>query len=64
MERIMNTNIRKNDSATISFMVAAAEIDKSVKGAEEVSCSLQLKNLLKTNVKLLKLNEISSIILF
>jgi len=64
MERIMSTNSRKNDSATISFMVAAADFDKSVKGVEEVSCSLQLKNLLKTNVKLLKLNEISSILIF
>ena len=64
MERIIQTNRTGNDAATISFEVAAAEFEKSVKAVEEVSCSQQLRNLLKTNLKLLKLNEISSMLLF
>jgi hypothetical protein len=64
MERIITTNNRGADARAISFEMAAAESEKEVKQTEEVSCSLQLKNLLKTNLKLLKLNEISSMLLF
>jgi len=64
MERIITTNRTGNDIAAISFERASAEFEKDVKGIEEVSCKQQLKNLLKTNLKLLKLNEISSILMF
>jgi hypothetical protein len=42
------------------FQQEATEVNK----AEEASCSLQLKNLLLTNLKLLKLNEITNVLLF
>lgn len=64
MERIITTNGKGQDARAISYGMAAAEFEKNVKEVEEVSCSLQLKNLLKTNLKLLKLNEISSILMF
>lgn len=48
----------------VSYEKAAAELETETKQTEELSCSLQLKNLLMTNLKLLKLNDISSILLF
>jgi len=63
MERII-TNGRSNDAGAISFEKAATDFEQSIKKVEEVSCNLQLKNLLKTNLKLLRLNEISSFLLF
>lgn len=47
-----------------SYEKASAELDNETKQTEELSCSLQLKNLLMTNLKLLKLNDISAILLF
>jgi len=64
MERSFTTQQNKEVQNALSYEVAAAEFVKSLKEADEVSCSLQLKNLLKTNVKLLKLNEIRSMLLF
>ena len=50
-----------------SFEKAAAEFAqeaKEVQKIEELSCNQLIKNLLKTNLKLLKLNEISTVLLF
>jgi hypothetical protein len=67
MEHVI-TN-RENGDALNAFRyeMATADFEKEaneVKEAEEGSCSLLIRNLLKTNLKLLKINEISSIILF
>ncbi len=64
MERIITTHRTRNDAAAISFEQASAEFEKDVREVEAVSCKQQLKNLLKTNLKLLKLNDIGSILLF
>jgi hypothetical protein len=64
MERIITTHRTGNDAAAISFEQASAEFEKDVREVEAVSCKQQLKNLLKTNLKLLKLNDIGSILLF
>lgn len=64
MERIITSGQKGSDAGAISYQMAAADQEKNTKQVEEISCSLQLKNLLKTNLKLLKLNEISSILLF
>jgi len=50
-----------------SYEMAAAEFAKEAQEAqkvEELSCNQLLKNLLITNLKLLKLNEISTVLLF
>ncbi|MFP9113883.1 hypothetical protein ACLI1A_08055 [Flavobacterium sp. RHBU_3] len=62
MERIYNSNRAGVDPAAISYEKAALNAERSVKEAEELSCSLQLKNLLLTNLRLLKLNDLRSII--
>jgi hypothetical protein len=49
---------------TASYEKAAAELETETRQTEELSCSLQLKNLLMTNLKLLKLNDISALLLF
>jgi hypothetical protein len=64
MERTIATPENGNRLKAISYEQAAAEIEKEAKSTEVLSCSLQLKNLLKTNLKLLKLNEITSMLLF
>lgn len=65
MERIITTNRTGIDPAAISYEKAASEIEKNdVNTVEEVCCTQQLKNLIKTNLKLLNLNDIRSIIFF
>ena len=53
-----------NELNALSYTDAAAQFEKEIPDASELSCSLLLKNLLLTNLKLLKLNEISAVILF
>jgi hypothetical protein len=63
MERVLQQpESVRNTAAIASFDKAAAEYEQEVKKAEEVSCNQLLKNLLKTNLKLLKMNEISFIL--
>lgn len=65
MQSSITTQQSKQAEHALSYEVAAAEILKESKEVnQESSCSLQLKNLLKTNLKLLKLNEIKSLLLF
>ena len=65
MQSSITTQQSKQAESALSYEVAAADILKESKEVnEESSCSLQLKNLLKTNLKLLKLNEIKSLLLF
>lgn len=65
MERIITTNRRGGDTAAISYEKALSETEKKeVNRVEEASCGLLLKNLIKTNLKLLNMNDIRSIIFF
>lgn len=58
-------NQKKDDTLNaLSYQKAVTEIENEARQAGELSCSLQLRNLLMTNLKLLKLNEISAILLF
>lgn len=57
----------ENGSLLNAYNLSMADFEKEaseVNKAEEASCSLQLKNMLLTNLKLLKLNEITNILLF
>ena len=64
MERVLHHNNSLNANKVVSFEKAAAELDKETERAEVLSCNQLLKNLLKTNLKLIKLNELSSMLLF
>ena len=64
MDFTINTPEKGDPLNAILYTEAAAEFEKETKQAEELSCSLQLKNLLITNLRLLKLNEITTILLF
>jgi len=64
MEYSFNNQKRDDALNALSYEKAAAEIENDTKQTEELSCSLQLKNLLITNLKLLKFNDISAILLF
>jgi len=63
MDFTINTP-EKAQALNAILYTGAAEFEKETKQAEELSCSLQLKNLLLTNLRLLKLNEITAILLF
>jgi hypothetical protein len=64
MERIITQSARVNELNALSYEKAAAEFTEENEKVEELSCSLLLKNLLMNNLRLLKFNEISSILLF
>lgn len=64
MERIITQPARVNEVNALSYEKAAAEFADETEKAEELSCSLLLKNLLMNNLRLLKFNEISAILLF
>jgi hypothetical protein len=64
MERIITHMGSVNGLNALSYEKAAAEFAEENDKAEEVSCSLLLKNLLMNNLKLLNLNDISAILLF
>ena len=63
MERTITQDKRLNALNAVSYESAVAEFEKEAQ-TEELSCSLLLKNLLLTNLRLLKLNEISTVLLF
>jgi hypothetical protein len=65
MEHI--TTPGENGKLTNAIHYSMADLQKEaeeVLKAEETSCSLQLKNMLLTNLKLLKLNEFTNMLLF
>ncbi len=64
MERLMHYESGVNASDAVSFEKAATELEKETKKEEVLSCNQLIKNLLKTNLRLLKLNDISSVLLF
>jgi len=65
MERVITQRENSiNAMNTASFEMAAAQFEKESEKVEELSCNQLIKNLLKTNLKLLKLNEISAVLLF
>lgn len=61
MERVLQHDARLNTGA-VPYEKAVAEFEQEMKKAEEVTCNQLLTNLLKTNLKLLKLNELSLIL--
>ncbi|OYQ37007.1 hypothetical protein CHU92_09035 [Flavobacterium cyanobacteriorum] len=65
MER---TIIHQQDSTyaadTVMFEKAAVEFENEIMPAEDLCCSQQIKNLLNTNLRLRKLNELSTMLLF
>ncbi|QYJ67785.1 hypothetical protein [Flavobacterium litorale] len=64
MESIIYYERGVNASDAVSFEQAAIEFDKETKKNEELSCNQLLKNILKTNLSLLKLNHISNVLSF
>lgn len=64
MDYLINKTEKESALNAVSYNKAAAEIEHETKQTEVLSCSLQLKNLLMTNLKLLKLNDISAMLLF
>lgn len=60
LSSIHAVNAASFEKATAEFAQEAGGVQK----VEELSCNQLLKNLLKTNLKLLKLNEISTVLLF
>jgi hypothetical protein len=63
MERFTTNRESNNAVNAVQFEQAAAEFEQEAK-AEVLSCNQLLKNLLKTNLKLLKLNELGTMLLF
>lgn len=63
MEHTFTHDDSLNAHNAASYKDAVAEFEKEVK-EEELSCSLLLRNLLKTNLRLTKLNEISTVLFF
>lgn len=65
MERIITSQPGSiNSAATVSFEKAAKEFENEVNKVEELSCNQLIKNLLSTNLRLRKLNELSTMLLF
>jgi hypothetical protein len=67
MDHIITTSENSNALNAFRFEMGTADFEKEAKevnNAEDASCSLLLKNLLKTNLRLSKLNEITNILLF
>ncbi|WP_294822037.1 hypothetical protein [uncultured Flavobacterium sp.] len=63
MEHTILHDSSLNAHNSLSYEEAAAEFEKEAR-EEDLSCSLLLKNLLKTNLRLTKLNEISMVLFF
>jgi hypothetical protein len=65
MERIITKQQGSTNAVnTVSFEKAAAEFEREVNKVDELSCNQLIKNLLKTNLRLRKLNELSTMLLF
>ncbi|AXG74675.1 hypothetical protein DVK85_10710 [Flavobacterium arcticum] len=64
MERLVHYESSVNARDTVSFEKAAIEFEKETKREEVLSCNQLIKNLLKNNLRLLKLNDIRSVLLF
>lgn len=64
MERIITQSGNANELNALSYERAAMKFAEETEKTEEVSCSLLLKNLLMNNLRLLKINEIRSMLLF
>lgn len=64
MERITTHSVVTNDLNALPYEKSVAELSAEAQEMEELSCSLLLKNLLKNNLRLVKLNEMSAIFFF
>jgi len=62
MERIITKGAEALNA--VSYEKAAQAMEQTAEKVEELSCNQLIKNLLRTNLKLLKLNEISTVLLF
>ncbi len=65
MERIITHQMGGVEAMkTISYEKAATEQEKENEKNEVLSCNQLLKNLLKTNLRLLKINDINTFLMF
>ena len=65
MERIITTQMGGVEAMKmVSYEDAATQQEKDAEKNEELSCNQLLKNLLKTNLRLLKINDISTFLMF
>lgn len=64
MEHSLQQNSNIEAAKTVFYEHVTAEQDNEAKKADELSCNQLIKNLLKTNLRLIKLNDISSMLLF
>lgn len=64
MERTITNYENRNAMNAAPFDKAASGFEKEVKKVQELSCTQLLKNLKKTNLRLLKINDISTMLLF
>jgi len=64
MERIITKQVETNAAGIKSYQANALKHNKKIYKREELCCSQLLKNLKNTNLGLLKINDISTILLF
>lgn len=58
-----HTAAELNANNTASYNRALVQFEEEAEVPQELSCNHYLKNLIKTNLRLLKLNELSAIVL-
>ncbi|MGV3459391.1 MAG: hypothetical protein ACO1N9_02935 [Flavobacterium sp.] len=63
MEYNITHTAELNANNALSYTKAAAQFEDEARVPQELSCNHYLKNLIKTNLRLLKLNELSAIVL-
>lgn len=63
MEHIFTHAAELNANNAVFHNGAVAQFEKEAEIPQELSCNHYLKNLIKTNLRLLKLNELSAIVL-
>lgn len=63
MEYNITSAVELNANNAASYTEATAQFENEAKVPQELSCNHYLKNLIKTNLRLLKLNELNAIVL-
>lgn len=63
MEYTFTHTAELNANNTASYNKAVSQFENEAKVPQDLSCNQYLKNLIKTNLRLLKLNELSAIVL-
>lgn len=64
MERNITQQIGSADATRVISYEKAAEHEKATQKQEVLSCNQLLRNLLKTNLKLIKINDINTFLMF